>query len=118
MMAALKGQLEMAQLLVASGAEINHSGWTPLAYAAFGGHAQVVEFLIDKGADVDARAPNHATALMMAAKSGHAEVVKLLLEADADTDIKTADGITALKWAKESGHSKIKEMLQKAGARE
>lgn len=47
MMAALKGQLEMAQLLVASGAEINHSGWTPLAYAAFGGHAQVVEFLIE-----------------------------------------------------------------------
>lgn len=118
MLASLRGNLEIAKLLAAAGAEINHPGWTPLIYAAFEGHAKVVDFLIKQGAQVNALAPNQATALMLAARNGHAEAVKLLLDANANTNIATPDGATAIKWAKESGHTKVVELLKKAGANE
>lgn len=37
MLAALKGHLRMAEQLIARGADVNKTGWTPLHYAATGG---------------------------------------------------------------------------------
>ena len=47
----------MAQLLIGAGANVNGYGFlgTPLHAAAFGGHLELAELLIAKGADVDAR---------------------------------------------------------------
>jgi ankyrin repeat protein len=41
MVAAIGGRLAIVKKLHARGAEINHPGWTPLIYAATGGHADV-----------------------------------------------------------------------------
>ena len=43
-------------------------GWTPLIYAATGGHDDMVRYLLAEGANVNAVSPNGTTALMMAVR--------------------------------------------------
>ena len=52
---------------------------TALMYAAGGGHLPVVEALLAKGADVEAKDEDGFTALMQAAYGGHLPVVEALL---------------------------------------
>jgi len=52
----------------------------PLHVAAWRGHGEVVELLVDKGANLDAQDKLGWTALQRAADNGHGEVVKLLVE--------------------------------------
>ena len=57
-MAAGEGQKEIAELLIAKGADVNAKydrGWTPLLWAAREGHKEIAELLIAKGADVNAK---------------------------------------------------------------
>ena len=70
-LAAFRGHLKASELLVANGAEVNMSGWTPLAYAAFNGHTDIAKLLVKSGADVNAATENGSTALIVAAKGGH-----------------------------------------------
>src|SRR2546423_11219416 len=51
---------------------------------ALAGHEAVVRLLLDRGADVDAKAENEVTALIGAALAGHEAVVRLLLDRRAD----------------------------------
>jgi ankyrin repeat protein len=53
-------------------------GGTALMRAAFDGHKEVVELLLEKGADVNAKDKDGGTALMIAYVKGHKEIVKLL----------------------------------------
>ena len=59
---------------------------TMLHAAADGGHLEVVNFLIDNGANISTVNGVHLTALQIAAEKGHAEVVKTLYEAGAVPD--------------------------------
>ena len=99
MMAALKGHTELVQLLINKGADINKTGWTPLHYAASFGHLQIMQMLLDAHAYLDAESPNGSTPLMMAAQYGTPSAVKLLLEAGADPLIKNQLGLTAIDFA-------------------
>ena len=70
-------------LLLDRGAEVNgkdNSGWTPLHYAAWDGHADVAALLLDRGAEVNVKTIDGWTPLHYAADYGHADVVALLLE--------------------------------------
>jgi ankyrin repeat protein len=84
MMAALRGNLELTKKLIGMGAKVQREGWTPLHYAATGPNVEVVALLLDLGGEIDARAPNGNTPLMMAARFGDEESVKLLLKRGAD----------------------------------
>jgi hypothetical protein len=75
------------------------NGWTPLIGAAFGGHRGVVDFLLEKGADIEARDNNGWSALMYAAYWGHHKIVERLLERRADTEARNKDGWTVLMCA-------------------
>ena len=59
----------------------------------------VVEQLLAKGANPNAKAPNHTTPLMFAARNGHEEVVVRLLKAGVDLDSKNDQNETAESWA-------------------
>ncbi|MFM0738521.1 ankyrin repeat domain-containing protein [Paraburkholderia xenovorans] len=100
MMAALNGDLDFVNLLIAKDAEVNKKGWAPLHYAAANGHDDVVKVLLDHSAYVDAGSPNGTTPLMMAARGGHVSTVKLLLDNGADLTVKNQIGMTALDFAK------------------
>jgi ankyrin repeat protein len=117
MLAALRGQEELVVLLVSRGAAVNKTGWTPLHYAATGGHLRVSAFLIGAHADVNAEAPNGTTPLMMAAMYGNGQTVKLLLESGADPLVRNDQGLGAEDFAQRAGREEalkmIREVLQR-----
>ena len=99
MIAALKGNLPLAEKLIKKGADVNKTGWTALHYAASGGQTAVIRLLLDNHAYIDSESPNRTTPLMMAAMYGTAGAVKLLLQEGADAGLKNEQGLTALQFA-------------------
>lgn len=81
--------------------------------AARNGHRDVAEYLLDQGADVNARGVFGATALQWAAFNGHAGMVELLLARGADPQLRDSRfDADAAGWAHEAGHQDIVEMLR------
>lgn len=117
MMAVLRGETEVANLLLDAGAQINHDGWTPLLYAAFEGRLGLVERLLERGADVQALAPNKSNALMLAARNGHIDVVRRLLKTGISLDQKNDAGFTAETWAQSNANTDIVELIRAERAR-
>jgi uncharacterized protein len=115
MMAALKGNLEGAQLLLDRGAKVNLSGWSPLHYAATGPEPKVVQLLLDRGAEIDAGAPNGTTPLMMAAQYGSEASVALLLARGADVKRRSQLDLSAVDFARKAGRLALVERLEQAG---
>jgi ankyrin repeat protein len=105
---------------LAIGAEVNAKdttyGGTALIWAAQKGHMEVVKFLLERGADVHAKAVNGATALIIAAQNDRTGIVKLLLEKGADVNAKANDGGTALTVAAQYGCLEIVKLLNEKGA--
>jgi len=99
MLASLKGHLELAKNIIKKGGDVNKTGWTPLHYAASGGHARLISLLLENNAYIDAESPNGSTPLMMAAMYGSEGSVKLLLQEGADTKIKNQQNLSALDFA-------------------
>ncbi len=94
------GDLPAVRQLVAEGAEINQQGRAgPLFYAAHGGHAVTIEWLVDNGADLNGRNSKNSTPLMAAAEQGRLECVKLLLRLGADVNARNNDNMTARGYA-------------------
>ena len=116
MFASLKGHLAIARLLVENGAEISHPGWAPLHYAVFEGRAEVVKYLIDKGADKNGLAPNGYSPLMLAARNGQLEAARALLYEDVSLIIQGPRGETALGIVKERKNKELEGLLRRAGA--
>ena len=99
MMAALKGLTDVCVKLIARGADVNKTGWTPLHYAATTGQVAVIDLLLENYAYIDAESPNRSTPLMMAAHYGSTESVQQLLSAGADPLLKNEKGLTAIDFA-------------------
>ena len=112
MLSALKGYLSLVKQLVENDADVNKTGWTPLHYAASGGHVSVIEFLLENSAYIDAESPNGSTPLMMAAMYGSPESVKVLIQAGADLNIKNQLGLTALDFAVRGNRQNAKELIE------
>jgi ankyrin repeat protein len=99
MLASIKGELQLASKLIKKGADVNKTDWTPLHYAASGGHTALIGLLLENNAYIDAESPNSTTPLMMAAMYGSEASVKLLLKEGADPRLKNQQGLTALDFA-------------------
>jgi uncharacterized protein len=93
-------------------------GWTLLHLAAFFGHADLANVLLDRGADVNARSTNSMknTPLHAAAAGGHIELTRLLLQRGADANATQEGGWTALHAAAQSGNREMVELLLAHGA--
>jgi len=114
MLAALKGQLELANQMVKKDADVNKTGWTPLHYAATTGQLAVIRLLIENHAYIDAESPNGSTPLMMASMYGTPEAVKLLLEEGADPTLKNQQGLTAVQFAQRASRPDAEKLITKA----
>ncbi len=92
-LAALNGHLGVVRQLRAAGGEVNTPRtWTPLIYAATGGHNEVVLYLLKEGADINAESPSGTTALMMATREARFATVELLIAQRADPTGATTTG--------------------------
>ena len=122
--------------------ETNYDGYTILMQASIVGSVQIIELLLQAGADpnMSVKPPldkhilpisktlfsneSHLagnemigwTALMLACDCGHLEVVQLLLKGKANPDLREAEGITALIIAAKQGFSDIVQQLLEYGA--
>jgi hypothetical protein len=125
--AAKAGDRAGAEAAFAAGASVNAvdgkglsplslSGLTPLGLAAAYGHRNVVELLLNQGANVNAADAMGQTPLHTAARYGSADVAALLLEHGADVDARDVLGATPLEWAALSGDKNVASLLIKRGA--
>ena len=79
-----------------------------------GDDLEIVKYLLENGADINAKDNYGTTALMKASSNGQLEIVQFLIENGADINIKNNEGKTALDVA---ATKEIKKVLRKAGAR-
>jgi ankyrin repeat protein len=80
--------------------------------AARNGHTDVVEYLLDQGAKVDAKGVFGGTGLHWAAIHGHLDTVRLLVSRGASLSMKDHRfGGTPAEWAREGGHDDIAKFL-------
>lgn len=117
MLAALKGQTGLVKTLLEHGAQVNKPGWAPLHYAAtFAGSAgaDMVAWLLEENAYIDAESPNGSTPLMMAARYGDRRAVTVLLEAGADATLRNQQGLSAIQFAQAAGRTDVAESIAKA----
>jgi uncharacterized protein len=121
--AAALGRLERVRELVdadpAQARAFAADGFHPLGLAAFFGQPEVVRFLLERGADVNAVARNkqvRTTALQAAAASGDNESARILLEAGAEVNTAQPGGFTALHAAAANGNTELVELLLRHGA--
>ena len=83
----------------------------------------MVNYLIEKGVDVNTKEPNGWSALMFATMLGETESVEILVKAGADVNAKTKDGETALQRAEKIEQAKLADVkriikiLKESGAK-
>lgn len=133
------GNVEAAKVLLKAGARVdpveNFGGQTPLMWAVTRRHPGMVAFLLENGADVNARsavrdyqrvatAESRAksldrggfTPLMYAARENCRECVDILLKHDVDVNLPDPSGVPPLVIAMMNGNWDIAKKLIEAGA--
>ncbi|MBE0612829.1 MAG: ankyrin repeat domain-containing protein [Burkholderiales bacterium] len=122
MLAAHAGNLELVNALIAAGADVNATderGWGPLTKAVYNadldrGFADIVQILIDAGADLEAPIGFGVRPLMLAAGYGETAVVESLLKAGADVLARNEGGLTALMMVKQKHYVDVINLLHEA----
>lgn len=117
--AAIQGNIPLADLLLAHGAEVDFRDsfeWTPLHNACYHGQLEMVRFLLAHGADPHAKEDLDRTTLMYACHSGRAELVRLLLEHGVDPLPEDLEMCDALLWVEDGEEAvEIAKMLVAEG---
>jgi cytochrome c len=111
------GNVELAQLLVSRGADVNITvklQRTPLYGAVKAGHADVVKLLLDSGADPN-KVAKLQTPLHVAAETGCLQCVIDLVGAGAEVNALLKNGSPPIHLAKRSGHEDIVAYLLEHG---
>eukprot|EP00998_Keelungia_sp_KM082_P009531 NODE_570_length_1801_cov_100.212664_g561_i0.p1 GENE.NODE_570_length_1801_cov_100.212664_g561_i0~~NODE_570_length_1801_cov_100.212664_g561_i0.p1 ORF type:complete len:525 (+),score=48.72 NODE_570_length_1801_cov_100.212664_g561_i0:67-1641(+) len=120
----LHRRTDSVELLLQNGAqldEVDCQGYTPLAYACELGHLDMVELLIDSGADLNFSSPHphrqghQLTPLMVSVLHNSPAQCEVLLRAHANPDEATLS-TSALFIAAAHGHSECITLLLKASA--
>lgn len=117
-----KGLKATAQALESTKTNVNAQGGyyqNALEAASLQGHREIVQMLLDRGADANASGGKvYGKALLAASFRGHREIVQMLLDRGADVNAPggKAHG-NALQAASLRGHREIVQMLLDRGAK-
>jgi ankyrin repeat protein len=122
MLAAHAGNRSLVAALLAAGADVDASadgGWTAISLAVYNaeakrGFADVVQALVDAGANIEAPIGYGVRPLMLAAGYGETAVVEVLLNAGADVLAKNEGGYTALMMVKQKFYVDVINLLHEA----
>ena len=115
MAAAKNGDLEIIEMHLREGADINavnKERGTALNIAAMAGRAEAVALLLERGADPNVRNGDGGTPLISAAFLGHSEVVEILIEGGADVNARNNDQSTAMMAAAVPWTPEIRGLVQ------
>jgi ankyrin repeat protein len=118
--AASSGNYPLVHLLVQSGADISAEdrGETALHFAAksWNDSGEIVQFLLDQGADIHAPGTEGRTALHEAIREENLQVFRILLDRGACIECTDCGGSTALHFAARGGKVDIVQLLLDRGA--
>ena len=89
---------------------------TPLYHASSNCHIDVVQLLLNEGADPNKKNTSGETPLNWAATKGHKEVVQVLIDGGADPNWANEWGETPLHSAASEGHKDVVQLLLGRGA--
>jgi ankyrin repeat protein len=82
---------------------VPQGGYTPLIFAAVKGDVETAQLLIEKGADINAVSETDGSSLVIAASQGNEDFALYLLERGADPNATDANGMTSLHYALRTG---------------
>ena len=115
-----QGDIERVQSLVGENADLvnskNPDGVAPLHLCASSGNAEIMEYLLEKGADIHIRNKYGWTALHFAAHGGHKEIMELLAASGADVNATDNYGLPILFRAVQGSRAETAEFLLSRGA--
>ena len=110
-----------AAALIEGGVDVNGkdaNGTYPLMLAcSYKDNDEMIELLLEKGADPNIFGPNGETPLGLAARYS-LKAVKMLVDKGADVNAKNEKGHTALWWAVKMDQKEVVEFLKGKGAKE
>jgi ankyrin repeat protein len=92
------------------------SGRTALSRVCEEGYLEMAQVLLEHGADIESRDMDDRTALLYAAKMGPKAIVQLLLDKNADLEAKDNTGRTYLSWALAWNNFENAILLMESGA--
>ena len=88
-----------------------------MIWAAGEPQKEIAELLIAKGADVNAKTADGLTALFAAILGYDKEMVELLIAKGADVNVRGFLGMTPLNMAADEGEKEIADLLRKHGGK-
>jgi ankyrin repeat protein len=109
---AIKKLLKKDPKLLDSGNQLNQ---TALLIAAYKGNMEIVQYLVNKKADINKKDNFGGTPLHMATLSGKKEIVEFLISKGADITARSQNGKIPMQLAFESEHLEIIELFFKRG---
>src|SRR5690606_9627219 len=94
----------------------DRSGQTALMWAAAAGRVDVIDLLISNGAQINRETEKGFTPLFFSLKSGNPQASTVLLDAGADPYHRAADGTSAVQLAMyQQAHEFVALMLERGG---
>lgn len=117
------GELSHVQALIERQPELVNAyapdGFQPLGLAAFFGQIEVVEFLLENGAQVNSASRNNMRVMPLhsAVANRQTQIVTMLLDHGADVNTTQADDLTPLHEAAQNGMLDVARWLLDRGAR-
>lgn len=116
--AVLQGDVEKARQLIAAGVDLevlddrtNPNGRYPLNWAAWNNNVEMIEVLLDAGADISKPNRTGFTPLHHAIENGSTEAAELLVERGADLSAVNRFNLTPLQFARELGRAEIERII-------